>query len=81
MELSISSHGNMKPLIPEEWKERQEIRKNDRNAKSNIKDLMNINSALSTLGLDPWRRKRKPPPSWAFVQPPVMTTTRARGAR
>ena len=63
MELSISSHGNTKPLIPEERKERQEIRKNDRNAKSNIKDLMNINSALSMLGLDPWRRKRKPPPS------------------
>ena len=81
MELSISSHGNTKPLILEERKERQEIRKNDRNAKSNVKDLMNINSALSTLGLDPWRRKRKPPPSWAFVQPPVMTTTRARGAR
>ena len=81
MELSISSHGNTKPLIPEERKERQEIRKNDRNAKSNIKDLMNINSALSMPGLDPWRRKRKPPPSWAFVQPPVMATTRVRGAR
>ena len=81
MELSISSHGNTKPLIPEERKERQEIRKNDRNAKSNIKDLMNINSALSMPGLDPWRRKRKPPPSWAFVQPPVMATTRVHGAR
>ena len=85
MELSISSHGNTKPLIPEERKERQEIRKNDRkndrNAKSNIKDLMNINSALLMPGLDPWRRKRKLPPSWAFVQPPVMATTRVRGAR
>ena len=44
MELSISSHGNTKPLVPEERKERREIRKNDRNAKSNIKDSMNINS-------------------------------------
>ena len=43
MELSISSHGNMKPPIPEERKERREVRKNDRNAKSNIKDSMNIN--------------------------------------
>ena len=46
MELSISSHGNMKPLIPEERKERREVRKNDRNAKSNIKDSMNINPTL-----------------------------------
>ena len=45
MELSISSHGNMKPLVPEERKERREVRKNDRNVKSNIKDLMNINLA------------------------------------
>ena len=45
MELSISSHGNMKPPIPEERKERQEVRKDDRNVKSNIKDLMNINPA------------------------------------
>ena len=45
IELSISSHGNMKPPIPEERKERQEIRKNDRNTKSNIKDSMNINPA------------------------------------
>ena len=43
MKLSISSHGNMKPLIPKERKERREVRKNDRNVKSNIKDLMNIN--------------------------------------
>ena len=42
MELSISSHGNMKPPVLEERKERREIRKNDRNAKINIKDSMNI---------------------------------------
>ena len=45
MELSISSHGNMKPPVPEERKERREVRKNDRNVKSNIKDSMNINPA------------------------------------
>ena len=45
MELSISSHGNMKPPVPEERKERWEVRKNDKNAKSNIKDSININSA------------------------------------
>ena len=44
MELSIASHGNTKTLVLEERKERREIRKSDRNAKSNIKDLMNINS-------------------------------------
>ena len=33
----------MKPPIPKERKERQEIRKNDRNVKSNIKDSVNIN--------------------------------------
>ncbi|KAK4566285.1 hypothetical protein RGQ29_002502 [Quercus rubra] len=43
MELSISSHGNMKPPVPEERKERREVRKNDKNVKSNIKDSMNIN--------------------------------------
>ena len=46
MELSISSHGNMKPPIHEERKERREVRKNDRNVKSNIKDSMNINPTL-----------------------------------
>ena len=46
MELSISSHGNMKPLVPKERKDRQEVRKYDKNAKSNIKDSMNINPAL-----------------------------------
>ena len=33
----------MKPPVLEERKERWEVRKNDRNAKSNIKDSMNIN--------------------------------------
>ena len=46
MELSISSHGNTKPPVLEERKERREIRKNDRNTKSNIKDSMNINPTL-----------------------------------
>ena len=45
MELSIFSHGNMKPPVLEERKERQEVKKNDRNVKSNIKDSMNINLA------------------------------------
>ena len=35
MELSIASHGNTKPLIPEE--SRKEVRKNDRNAKVILK--------------------------------------------
>ena len=46
MELSISSHGNTRPPILEEKKEIREIWKNDRNAKSNIKDSMNVNSTL-----------------------------------
>ncbi|KAL4615632.1 hypothetical protein ACB092_07G140800 [Castanea dentata] len=41
--LLISYHGNMKPPVPKEKKERQEIKKNDRNTKSNVKDSMNIN--------------------------------------
>ena len=45
IELSISSHGNMKPPVLEQRKERREVRKNDRNVKSNIKDSMNINPA------------------------------------
>lgn len=45
MELSISSHGNKRPPVPKERKERKEMRKNDRNAKSNVKVSMNINSA------------------------------------
>ena len=43
MELSISSHGNTKPPIPEE--SRREVRRNDRNAKVNLKDLMVVNIA------------------------------------
>ena len=35
----------MKPFVPEERKERWEVRKNDRNVKGNIKDSMNINPA------------------------------------
>ncbi|KAL4596013.1 hypothetical protein ACB092_12G133300 [Castanea dentata] len=45
MELSISCHENMKPSVPEEKKERREIRKNDRNTKSNVKHSMNVNPA------------------------------------
>ena len=41
MELSIASHGSTNPLILEESK--KEVRKNDRNAKVNLKDLMTVN--------------------------------------
>ena len=41
MELSIASHGSTNPPILEESK--KEIRKNDRNAKVNLKDLITIN--------------------------------------
>ena len=43
MELSISSHGCTNPPILEESK--KEVRKNDRNAKINLKDPMAINTA------------------------------------
>ncbi|KAL4598593.1 hypothetical protein ACB092_11G069900 [Castanea dentata] len=43
--LLISCHENMKPPVPEEKKERREIRKNDRNTKSNVRHSMNVNSA------------------------------------
>ena len=43
MELSIASCGNTKPLIPEE--SRKEVRKNDRNAKVNLKEPMAVNTA------------------------------------
>jgi len=43
MELSIARNGNTKPPIPEERKERKEVRRNDRNAKDNHKDLMVVN--------------------------------------
>ncbi|KAL4619838.1 hypothetical protein ACB092_06G109700 [Castanea dentata] len=52
MKLSISSHGNMKRPKHEERKERREIKKNDRNAKSNVKDLINNNFALEMGKLD-----------------------------
>ena len=42
MELSIASHGSTNPLILEESK--KEVRKNDRNAKVNLKDLMTVNT-------------------------------------
>ena len=45
MEFSISSHGNTKPPVHEKKKERREIRKNDRNTKSNIKNSINVNLA------------------------------------
>ena len=61
MELSISSHGNMKPLVPKEWKERREIRKNDRNAKSNIKDSMNVNPAPVKISLRNVKANEKRP--------------------
>ena len=41
MELSIASHGSTNPPILEESK--KEIRKNDRNAKVNLKDPITIN--------------------------------------
>ena len=62
MELSISSHGNMKPPVPEERKERQEVRKNDKNAKSNIKDSMNVNPTpvkISTRNVKADRKRLK----------------------
>ena len=43
MELSIASHGSTNPPILEESK--KEVRKNNRNAKINLKDLMAINIA------------------------------------
>ena len=43
MKLSISSHGSTNPSILEESK--KEVRKNDRNAKVNLKDPMTVNTA------------------------------------
>ena len=40
MGLSIASHGNTQPLIPEEKKERREMRKNEKMIKGNTEDLM-----------------------------------------
>ena len=47
MELSIASSGNTKPPIPEET--RKEVRRNDMNAKRNLKDSMVVNTALVIL--------------------------------
>ena len=38
MELSIVSDGNTNPPIPEERKERKEVRRNNKNATGNLKD-------------------------------------------
>ena len=46
IELSIASHGNTKPPIPEERKERKEVRRNDRNTKVNLKDPVAVNTAV-----------------------------------
>ena len=46
MELSIASHINTKPPIPEERKERKEVRRNDRNTKVNLKDPVAVNTAV-----------------------------------
>ena len=43
MELSIASHGNTKPPIPKE--SIKEVKKIDRNAKVNLKDIMTVNTA------------------------------------
>ena len=43
MELSISSHGSTNPSILEEG--RKEVRRNDKNAKVNLKDPMAVNTA------------------------------------
>ena len=42
MELSISSHGSTNPSILEEG--RKEVRRNDKNAKVNLKDPMIVNT-------------------------------------
>ena len=44
MELSIVSDGNTNPLIPEE--RRKEVRRNNRNAKGNLKDPVDVNTAI-----------------------------------
>ena len=46
IELSIASHRNTKPPILKKMKERKEVRKNDTNAKGNIKDLVVINTVV-----------------------------------
>ena len=44
MELSIANHRNIKPPILEET--RKEVRRNDRNAKSHLKDSMVVNTTI-----------------------------------
>ena len=44
MELSIANHRNIKPPILEET--RKEVRRNDRNAKSHLKDPMVVNTTI-----------------------------------
>ena len=44
MELSIASRENTKPPILEE--SRREVRRNDKNAKSNLKDPMVVNTIV-----------------------------------
>ena len=61
MELSISSHGNTKPPVPKEMKEKREIRKNDRNAKSNIKDSMNVNPTPIKISIRNVKANKKRP--------------------
>ena len=46
IELSIASHGNTKLPILKEMKERKEVRKNDTNAKGNIKDSVAVNTVV-----------------------------------
>ena len=46
IELSIASHRNTKPPIPEERKERKEVRRNNRNAEVNLKDPVAVNTAV-----------------------------------
>ena len=43
MKLSISSHGSTNPSILE--KSRKEVRRNDKNAKVSLKELMVVNAA------------------------------------
>ena len=61
MELCISSNGNTKPPVPKEMKEKREIRKNDRNAKSNIKDSMNVNPTPIKISIRNVKANKKRP--------------------
>ena len=46
MELSIINHRNTEPPIPEERKERKEVRRNNKNATGNLKDPMAVNTIV-----------------------------------